>query len=340
VLNSTRVLSEHVYYVQNEAGTILYAVLTEWPGQSVLLKYAKPLEKSDIHLLGFDQELQWEDQQEEGILIQLPEAWHSAENPKVKHAYVIKMKGKQADVAEAPEIKMNGNIIKHKTIFSDSTLVELSTETKGAKIYYTLDNSKPDSESHIYDQALVLTKSIIIRAISNKDKYVSSLESSVDFMQTEAFSSIEYKNPYSEKYPALGKLSLGDGIFGDESNYAANWLGFDGVDFYASIDLGTNKTVSTIKVDFLESIKSWIFLPESIEIKTSKDGKNYQLLKSVVTDKPRADRKAQSHMYEIEIPAEQVRYVQVIGKSIGVCPEWHTGAGSPSWIFVDEIVIQ
>jgi len=33
--------SEHVYYVQNEAGTILYAVLTEWPGQSVLLKYTK-----------------------------------------------------------------------------------------------------------------------------------------------------------------------------------------------------------------------------------------------------------------------------------------------------------
>ena len=34
------------------------------------------------------------------------------------------------------------------------------------------------------------------------------------------------------------------------------------------------------------------------------------------------------------------RYVKLIAKNPGPCPDWHPGAGSPSWVFVDEIVIE
>jgi len=32
------------------------------------------------------------------------------------------------------------------------------------------------------------------------------------------------------------------------------------------------------------------------------------------------------------------RYLKIIAQNIGVCPEWHPGAGGKAWVFVDEIV--
>ena len=34
------------------------------------------------------------------------------------------------------------------------------------------------------------------------------------------------------------------------------------------------------------------------------------------------------------------RYVRVKGLNINECPEFHPGAGGPSWVFADEIIIK
>ena len=36
----------------------------------------------------------------------------------------------------------------------------------------------------------------------------------------------------------------------------------------------------------------------------------------------------------------KARYIKVIAKNQGVCPDWHVGEGQPAWIFADEIVIE
>jgi hypothetical protein len=36
----------------------------------------------------------------------------------------------------------------------------------------------------------------------------------------------------------------------------------------------------------------------------------------------------------------KARYVRMVAKSIGKCPDWHVGAGEKAWIFCDEIVIE
>jgi hypothetical protein len=38
--------------------------------------------------------------------------------------------------------------------------------------------------------------------------------------------------------------------------------------------------------------------------------------------------------------ATKARYVKVVAKNIGNCPDWHVGDGNPAWIFTDEIVIE
>jgi hypothetical protein len=36
----------------------------------------------------------------------------------------------------------------------------------------------------------------------------------------------------------------------------------------------------------------------------------------------------------------KIRYINVKGYSIGRCPDWHDAAGSPSWIFLDEVWVE
>lgn len=330
----------NVYYIQNEAGTVLYAVLTEWPGSSVQLRYANPDKKSEIKLLGYDKALSWEDKQDDGITVQLPESWQSEEARKVQHAFVIKMKGKQAYVADIPEMIVDGKPMNHKTLFSDTALVTLRSATEGGEIYFTLDGSEPGLGSQKYKTPIVLTQSKMVRAITVKTGFATSPETKVEFLQSKAFSAVHYEHPYSEKYAALGDLSIGDGVFGDAKKSSENWLGFEGVDFYASIDLGKTKSISTIKVSFLENIKKWIFLPEKIEIGVSADGKIYKIIPSLEIEKPEGGRKAESHSFEFNLSENEVRFVQIKAKNFGECPEWHNGAGGTTWLFVDEVIIE
>ena len=332
--------SDHTYYIQNEAGTTLYAVLTAWPGQSIHLQYANPEANSEVHLLGYKKQLTWEAQKAGGILIHLPETWQEEAQRTVKHAFVIKMKGKQAKVAAAPELSSGGKVTKHKSLFSNSAQIELGSENDGAQIYYTLDNSEPSRESMRYTGAIEIVNSTTIRAITAEDNHISSRETKVEFIKTEAFAGVHIHNAYSEKYAAMGDLTVADGVFGSKDNYLENWLGFEGIDFNITIDLGNIKPVKTVKANFLENIKSWIFLPETIKVALSEDGKNFNPVKTLEIEKAVAKNKAKSQLFVIEVPETAARYVQIIAKNAGVCPEWHIGAGSPAWLFVDEVVVE
>lgn len=332
--------AENIYYIQSNDGQFLYAVLTTWPGNAVRLNYANPDEQSEIFLLGYDRALLWENQKEDGILIQLPESWQSEENRKVKHAFVIKMKGKPAFVAESPEMILEGRTIENKTLFADEVAVELRSSTEGAVIFYTLDGSEPGPKSKKYNQPIKLTQSTKIRAISVKETFVNSPETIVDFMQSTAFNSVQFKFPYSDKYAALGNLTIGDGEFGSVDDYTKNWLGFEGVDVHAIIDLGKTNSLSAVNVNFLENIKSWIFLPEYIELSISADGVNFQSVKKLDINIPVAERKAKSQLFEFTFATQEARYIKLIAKNIGQCPDWHKGAGGKAWLFVDEITVE
>jgi hypothetical protein len=33
----------------------------------------------------------------------------------------------------------------------------------------------------------------------------------------------------------------------------------------------------------------------------------------------------------------KTRYIKIVAVNRGPCPDWHLGAGNPTWIFADEI---
>jgi hypothetical protein len=37
---------------------------------------------------------------------------------------------------------------------------------------------------------------------------------------------------------------------------------------------------------------------------------------------------------------KEARFVRIKARNVGICPDWHPGAGGKAWLFVDEIVVE
>lgn len=332
--------NESIYYIKSNNDEYLYAVLTQWPGESIQLKYAVPTKGSKIFMLGDKKPLEWKKSQSEGILVDLPVEWQNEENRTVNYAWVIKMQGQQAKVAEIPKLIIDSLVIENKALFSDPVLVSLKSETKGAKVFYTLNGDDVTTESNEYIEPFRLSETTTLKTISVKYGYVSSPFAEFDLIKTTTYKSIEFEHPFSEKYAAMGNLSLGDGVFGYEDNINEKWLGFQHEDMIAAIDFGEVKNISKVSANFLQDINSWIFLPDFVEVSISTDGKNFRIISKVENPIPQAEKKPTTYLFKASFSVEQARYVRVTAGNIGVCPEWHKGAGGKAWLFVDEISIK
>jgi hypothetical protein len=150
---------------------------------------------------------------------------------------------------------------------------------------------------------------------------------------------VELMTTFSPKYDAGGAKALTDGLRGID-DYHYSWLGFEGEDLEAVIDLGQETVINEISADFLQDIQSWVFLPKSFSAYYSINGN--ELVKIGTVENITPDNKSGAFIQTYTIPAENVRarYIRVRAESMKTCPSWHIGSGKSSWIFTDEIVIK
>ncbi|MEJ2614523.1 MAG: FN3 associated domain-containing protein, partial [Ignavibacteriaceae bacterium] len=213
------------------------------------------------------------------------------------------------------------------------------TSIDSAKIYYTLNGGNPDKNSFRYKNPFEINSTTTLKAVAINDKQISPV-SIMNYKRTEK-TKITLKFAPNPKYSALGPASLIDGIHGTVNSGDGNWLGFEGDDFDATLDIRKIKTINEIKTGFLNNPGSWIFLPEEIEYFISNDGKNFKEVFSAIPDTLLQHNKiSEIKEYDIKLNNEKARFIRVFAKNIGVCPPWHPGAGNKSWIFVDEITVK
>jgi hypothetical protein len=150
---------------------------------------------------------------------------------------------------------------------------------------------------------------------------------------------VQLSNPCSEKYAVGGANALTDGMKGI-NDYHFNWLGFEGTDMVATIDLGEEKTVSAIETEFFQETYSWIFLPVQVEFAVSIDGKDFRTVKTLKNNVPQEQGGVFIQPFNAGFKPENARFIRITAKNMKTCPPWHNGAGYPSWIFCDEIVVR
>lgn len=151
--------------------------------------------------------------------------------------------------------------------------------------------------------------------------------------------SVEIFTEFSPKYDAGGAKALTDGLRGID-DYHFNWLGFEGKDLEAMIDLGSVQTINEVSAGFIQDIQAWIFLPQKFTVMVSEDGDEFLKMGTVENITP--SNKTGVFIQEFSLPAENLkaRYIRVRAESLKTCPSWHIGAGKNCWIFTDEIVIK
>jgi len=266
------------------------------------------------------------------------------------YSFKLKKPSKSEDVSfsrsnikasESFSIQRNPIIEANKLSFRDSLLITI--KDSDAKIFYTVDNSTPNTKSvkYVTGEQLSIDKSTTIKAIAvNEDGLTSKVVTAQLNKMPHPDWKIKIISPYDNQYTAGGDEALIDGLRGDVNWRKGYWQGYEGKDFECIIDLGKEQSVGSFTAEFLQDVGAWIFMPKKVEFSFSKDGNTYSdntALGNNVSDK---DEKVQKKTFKtMLLRPVTARFVKVKAINYGKLPEWHPGAGGDSWLFLDEITI-
>ncbi len=150
-----------------------------------------------------------------------------------------------------------------------------------------------------------------------------------------------YGTSYNKWYTANDTLALVDGKLGSLDFRDGNWQGFWGNDAYIKLDLGKLKLVEAVELRFYQYANSWIFVPPNVNVFWSTDNKKWSDLRYASTDSVDVSNKKSIKTIKIELPnPQEVRYLRIEALNLGKVPLAHEAAGSPAWIFMDEIIVK
>ncbi|MEI7982747.1 MAG: GH92 family glycosyl hydrolase, partial [Bacteroidota bacterium] len=224
--------------------------------------------------------------------------------------------------------------------FLDSTMVSISCPIESAYILYTLDGSDPTLKSAVYQQPFKFRKTTTLKAFAYKPDMPRSFTMEARFVKIPRNRRIILHTAYAGQYAAGGDLALIDFSRGSEDFRTGKWQGYEGVDLDAVVDLGTEQPVKKISLGCYQQQSAWIFMPREVSFFFSWDGTNFTPAGVVQNDIPENDEGVKIKDFSLTLKGEKVRYIRVVAKNRGVCPDGHPGAGKKAWIFMDEITIE
>ena len=212
--------------------------------------------------------------------------------------------------------------------FTDSTTVELATDADGAAVYYYLvEPGARAVESQRYTAPITVRENTTLTAFSLVDGLPPSEVMTATFTRKERLGSIALRSPYSTQYTGGGDDALVDGLRGREDFRLGGWQGYEGNDLDAVIDLDSVRTISSVGLGCLQDNTSWIFFPTEVSFAFSADSVAWQQSVTVPNDVPPREAAVQIREFSAKPGTVRARYIRVHATSLGVCPDWHPGAG-------------
>lgn len=217
-------------------------------------------------------------------------------------------------------------------------VVDLSTMGDG-DIYYTLDGSEPTSASNKYDTPVRIKENATIKAVVVRPAGNSRVFSEKITFSKSTAKPVTLRVAPSRGYEFKGGPEMTDGLTGDTNYKTGRWLGFQGKDLDAAIDLKQPVEISQVAFNTNVVKGDWIMGAAGVTVKVSEDGKNFKEIVSKTIPSLKQSDKDGIYPQEVTFAPVKARYVEVIIKSDKL-PAWHGGAGNPAYLFVDEIIIQ
>jgi alpha-L-fucosidase len=138
------------------------------------------------------------------------------------------------------------------------------------------------------------------------------------------------------KYNKGGNSAWHNGVFG--SNTAFNdgeWLGWSGKDFEGTIDFTRKEKIKSVSIDFFNLPQSWIYIPSEVILSASDDNIHFREI-GKFNQFNLMEEGIQRAQFKKNI---QTRYLKITARHFGTIPNGFEGAGSPAWLFIDEVIV-
>lgn len=202
--------------------------------------------------------------------------------------------------------------------------------------HYTTDGSTPDQTSPTFTDVLDIHASgtVNIAPFRHNDPYEHA--HSFTLVQNLARGKpIHFTTPPDPRYSKNSATALVDGVLGSNDFADGTWLGWQGANLDATIDLQQVSTIHSISIGLLLQEDSWIRLPKQVTFETSDDGQHWQRQYSADV-KPMSVEHA-SPVYRVAFDARRplsARFIRVWADRYG------TFNNNESWTFADEILVR
>ena len=230
-----------------------------------------------------------------------------------------------------------------QNLSSSATLVSLKTIFNDRDIYYTIDGSEPNKNSKVYTGPFAIERSCIVKATcfeDNRDKIISKKY----ILYHKGMGHFKKLNTvagnYRPEYSGGSEDALLNGAVGTNNYKDGNWQGFYGNDCDIELDFGKKEKLNSLKINFITNPYDWILMPKKMSVYVSNNGNDYTLFKSFDIDEEVPISRSTIVTKTLDVSGLNSRYVRIVVETPGLIPEGLPGYNNPSWMFMDEIVVE
>ena len=219
-----------------------------------------------------------------------------------------------------------------------SVVLEAQGETP---IHYTLDGSEPTPESPLYTEPVKITQTCTIKARSLRGGQMSGRTFEKSFTAHKAMGRpVELVTKTHPNYTFNCPDLLTDGLVGEGPYNSGDFAGWYNQPFEVIVDMGGD-TYSEVTLSTIVFKYDWIMNPTSLTVQTSEDGKTFTDIAHMnIECEGQMDDANGCQDYTLAFGETSAKYLKVIAGCCTSLPEWHTGAGHPAFLFVDEVIVK
>lgn len=218
--------------------------------------------------------------------------------------------------------------------------VEVTLQTADdAPIYYTLDGSEPTVADRLYTAPVQITQSSLFKAAIHRKTLRTKTVSQPFLFHKGTAQQVTLCEKPNSTYTFNGASVLADGIRGTISFGTGRWLGFLENPLDVIYQFKNEVSLSSVTIGYLIESSNWIFPPCFIEVFGSDDGITFTSLYRHAMNEMEKGVNEGPQEWVCSFPPTAVKYLKVVARTTDRIPQWHGGAGSRSFLFVDEIVL-
>lgn len=212
---------------------------------------------------------------------------------------------------------------------SKNIKVTLANQTYQYPVHYTTDGSAPSAASPVYTKPFMVDKSSIIAASTFKENKPVGKTNRDTLVIHEGIKAGVNMQPFNE---AVRRMH--DGILGTVEPYDGRWMMMTDSVVTMVLQLEQEQMLHNFSMRFMEDQVGFLYLPRSINVTTSLDGKNYAKALSVTnaaipTELP---RHVKTYQQQIQQRAKFIK-IEIRNAQLNDTPDRNLMA-------IDEIILQ